>query len=170
MKCRLLIRGMTANEENLLFFLKVSTISIVVCFHDYNCASYVTPSQLFRTPLLRIRSYQRGDAESYEEADGNLDRQSRPAKDIFRNQRDNTTASGNSFLIILAIAVGVAAVYMISFGLKQNSLGSFFGVQCLTENAQSSVGFSFKFFGYRIILPDYAPGPGGQNEDRGSHS
>ncbi|XP_065875392.1 uncharacterized protein [Euphorbia lathyris] len=120
--------------------------------------AYITPSQLFRTPLLRIRSYQRGDAESYEEADGNLDRQSRPAKDIFRNQRDNSTASGNLFLIILAIAVGVAAVYTISFGLKQNSLGSLFGVQCLTENAQSSVGFSFKFFGYRIILPDYAPG------------
>ncbi|WCJ38073.1 hypothetical protein M5689_019151 [Euphorbia peplus] len=115
----------------------------------------VKPSQLYKTPLLRIRSYERGDGG--EEADGST-------KGIFRNQKGSSSDSGNTFLIILAIGVGVAAVYTILVGLKGNNLASFFGVQCLTHNSQSSVlpsspaGFSFKFFGYRIILPDYAPG------------
>ncbi len=66
---------------------------------------------------------------------------------------------------MLAIAVGVAAIITItSIGLKRPSVGSLFGVQCLAEGSTSSamastpLGFTFKAFGYRIILPEYAPG------------
>lgn len=81
------------------------------------------------------------------------------------NQANKPTDEGSSFLLILAIAVGVAAVITIlSIGLKWPITRSYFGVQFLAEGSPSSavaappVGFTFKAFGYRIILPEYAPG------------
>ncbi|KAG8640354.1 hypothetical protein MANES_13G047600v8 [Manihot esculenta] len=122
-------------------------------------------SRLFRPSLLRIRSAQGEDAENFEVTAESLNGQDTDANEKIRNQKNNLSAEGNSFLLILAIAVGVAAIITItSIGLKRPSVGSFFGVQFLAEGSTSSalasspVGFTFKAFGYRIILPEYAPG------------
>lgn len=113
----------------------------------------------------RIRSAQGEDAENFEVTAESLNGQDTDANEKIRNQKNNLSAEGNSFILILAIAVGVAAIITItSIGLKRPSVGSFFGVQFLAEGSTSSalasspVGFTFKAFGYRIILPEYAPG------------
>lgn len=73
--------------------------------------------------------------------------------------------SGSSFLAKLGIALGIAlTVTVISVGLKRPVLGSSDGLPCLTDASPSSFsaapanGFSFKAFGYRVLLPEYAPG------------
>ncbi|XP_024030319.1 uncharacterized protein LOC112094207 [Morus notabilis] len=70
-----------------------------------------------------------------------------------------------SFLAKIAIVVGIAAtITLISIGVKRPVLGSSLGFQFLPESSSSSVmasppvGFAFKAFGYRILLPEYAPG------------
>lgn len=75
------------------------------------------------------------------------------------------TSSGSSFLAKIAIVLGIAAIAtVISIGIKQPVLGSSLGIQFLAEGSSSSVmatppvGFTFKAFGYRVILPEYAPG------------
>ncbi|XP_021651826.2 uncharacterized protein LOC110643675 isoform X2 [Hevea brasiliensis] len=122
-------------------------------------------SRFFRPSLLRVRSFQGEDADNFEVTEESLDGQNKGANEKIGNQKNNLSAEGNSFLLILAIAVGVAAIITItSIGLKWPSVGSFFGVQSLAESSTSSalasppVGFTFKAFGYRIILPEYAPG------------
>lgn len=86
------------------------------------------------------------------------------SKEIFGNQEYGTSGSSNSFLVKLAVALGVALIAtVISAGFKQ-PFGSSFRIQCLAEGSSSSVlsatpvGFTFKAFGYRIILPEYTPG------------
>ncbi|XP_073263497.1 uncharacterized protein [Populus alba] len=117
------------------------------------------------TSTFRIRRFQSKDSRNYEAAkdtQGDLDI---PSDEAVVNQKNEPTSTGSSFLLILAIALGVAAIFTImSVGLKQSSTGSFFGVQFLAEGspspvmAASPIGFTFKAFGYRIILPEYAPG------------
>lgn len=113
----------------------------------------------------RIRRFQSKDSRNYEAAkdtQGDLDL---PSDEAVVNKKNEPTSTGSSFLLILAIVLGVAAIFTImSVGLKQSSTGSFFGVQFLAEGspspvmAASPIGFTFKAFGYRIILPEYAPG------------
>ncbi|KAJ6941722.1 hypothetical protein NC651_007478 [Populus alba x Populus x berolinensis] len=117
------------------------------------------------TSTFRIRRFQSKDSRNYEAAkdtQGDLDI---PSDEAVVNQKNEPASTGSSFLLILAIALGVAAIFTImSVGLKQSSTGSFFGVQFLAEGspspvmAASPIGFTFKAFGYRIILPEYAPG------------
>lgn len=114
----------------------------------------------------RIRRFQSKDSRNYEAAkdtQGDLDI---PSDEAVVNKKNGPASTGSSFLLILAIALAVAAIFTImSVGLKQStSTGSFFGVQFLAEGspspvmAASPIGFTFKAFGYRIILPEYAPG------------
>lgn len=94
------------------------------------------------------------------------DEQDQLANDeILKNKTVETSGFGSSFLAKLAIAVGVAAtITFLSIGLKPPNLGTSFGVQRLAEGSSSSLamaapsGFSFKVFGYKFILPEYAPG------------
>ncbi|KAL9360807.1 hypothetical protein Peur_048930 [Populus x canadensis] len=114
---------------------------------------------------FRIRRFQSKDSRNYEAAkdtQGDLDL---PSDEAVVNKKIEPTSTGSSLLLILAIVLGVAAIFTImSVGLKQSSTGSFFGVQFLAEGspspvmAASPIGFTFKAFGYRIILPEYAPG------------
>ncbi|KAJ8899244.1 hypothetical protein K2173_012832 [Erythroxylum novogranatense] len=121
--------------------------------------------ELLRPSIFRIRSIRREGAENNEAAKDNLDSRHDSADETIGNLKDRASSLGSPFLLLLAGAVGVAAILTItSASLKWPSSGSSFGVQCLAEGSQSSlmstapVGFSFKAFGYRIMLPEYAPG------------
>ncbi|XP_059594008.1 uncharacterized protein LOC100261941 isoform X5 [Vitis vinifera] len=145
-----------------------------------------TPSRLSFLPISsspspppvntnRIGSFQNEDLENYEAAglkdtpveqdgDAPVKEQSRISEEIFQNGEYETSGSGYSFLVKVAIALGVAVTAtIISAGFKQ-PVGSSFGFQRLAEDSSSSVlsatpvGFTFKAFGYRIVLPEYTPG------------
>lgn len=55
-------------------------------------------------------------------------------------------------------------ITLISVGMKQPNQGSSPGMQFLRDGSSSSTlavpagAFSFKAFGYRVLLPEYAPG------------
>ncbi|KAG8485326.1 hypothetical protein CXB51_021706 [Gossypium anomalum] len=120
-----------------------------------------------RHSSFRIRSFQHEDGENIGNVEpmGKLDKGDRTDDDeLPENQSRNTAGRGSSFLAKLAIALGVAAALtVISFGIKGASFGSLLGVQRLAKVSPSStmdttVGFTFKAFGYRFMLPEYAPG------------
>nr|CAN83315.1 hypothetical protein VITISV_023578 [Vitis vinifera] len=129
----------------------------------------------FCTIFEWIGSFQNEDLENYEAAglkdtpveqdgDAPVKEQSRISEEIFQNGEYETSGSGYSFLVKVAIALGVAVTAtIISAGFKQ-PVGSSFGFQRLAEDSSSSVlsatpvGFTFKAFGYRIVLPEYTPG------------
>ncbi|XP_017969456.1 PREDICTED: uncharacterized protein LOC18612781 [Theobroma cacao] len=120
----------------------------------------------FRQPTFRTRSFQHEDTENIGAAEpkDKLEKGDRAADEVLENQTSGTDRTGSSFLAKLAIALGVAAALtVISFGLKGASFGSLLGVQHLAEGSSSSImdsslGFTFKAFGYRFVLPEYAPG------------
>ncbi|KAK6141835.1 hypothetical protein DH2020_024419 [Rehmannia glutinosa] len=73
--------------------------------------------------------------------------------------------NGSSFLSKLGILLGVAAVItLVSVGLKPPSLETSSGIHFLLDSSSSSTlaapasAFSFRAFGYRVVLPEYAPG------------
>jgi len=115
----------------------------------------------------RIRSFQQDDSGSYEDARSKdvLDEGDSLTDVVLGNGNNGHTGAGSSFLAKIAIVLGIAAIAtVISIGLKQPVLGSSLGIQFLAEGSSSSVmaappvGFTFKAFGYRVILPEYAPG------------
>lgn len=77
-----------------------------------------------------------------------------------------TKGPGNPFLAKLAIALGVAAtITILSIYLKQPDQGPSLGIQYLAKDTSSSTldasnVFTFKAFGYRVMLPESAPGYG----------
>ncbi|XP_009629766.1 uncharacterized protein [Nicotiana tomentosiformis] len=124
-------------------------------------------SQPFNSSPSRIKTFQLVRAKSYEA------RQSEDTEEILQKSSNNlpgspegkTVRTGSSFLAKLAIALGIAAtITFLSIGLKQPNQGSNFGIQYLVDGSSSSTittpasGFSFKAFGYRVMLPEYAPG------------
>ncbi|XP_059432435.1 uncharacterized protein LOC132165770 isoform X2 [Corylus avellana] len=119
-----------------------------------------------RPSTFRTRSFQQDNAESYEDARSEdvLDEDSL-TNVVLGNGNNGHIGSGSSFLAKIAIVLGIAVIAtVISIGLKQPVLGSSLGIQFLAEGSSSSVmaaspvGFTFKAFGYRVILPEYAPG------------
>lgn len=110
-----------------------------------------------------IRSFQQENAESYEDARSQdiLDEQDRLTDEVIGNDNNGR----GSFLAKVAIVLGIAATAtIISICLKWPVLGSSLGIQFLAEGSSSSVmaappvGFTFKAFGYNVVLPEYAPG------------
>lgn len=85
--------------------------------------------------------------------------------ELLGNVKTIQTGAESSFLAKIAIALGIAAtVTLISIIIKSPTIGSSNGLQFLPESSSSSamaaapVGFTFKVFGYSIVLPEYAPG------------
>lgn len=114
-----------------------------------------------------IRSFQPEDAGVGDAASSSdsLIEGARVNEELFSGPKDN--GNGSSFLAKLAIGVGVAAtVTILSICLKQQNLGSSLGIEIQrladvsssTSLVTSTIGFSFKAFGYRVVLPQYAPG------------
>lgn len=116
----------------------------------------------------RIRSFQHEDAENYEapKSVDTPDDQDKDINELLVHQVKTTTGRGNSFLAKLAIALGVAAtITILSIYLKQPDQGPSLGVQYLAKGSPSSTldasnVFTFKAFGYRVMLPESAPGYG----------
>ncbi|KAJ0054604.1 hypothetical protein Pint_01553 [Pistacia integerrima] len=106
------------------------------------------------------------DAGNYEPANSkDAPNEQDSLAEILENQKVETTSSGTSFLAKLVIALGIAAtITVISVVLKPSGPGSSIGIQYLAEGSSSSsvmaspTGFSFKAFGYKFVLPEYAPG------------
>uniref|UniRef100_A0A7N2MN24 VTT domain-containing protein n=1 Tax=Quercus lobata TaxID=97700 RepID=A0A7N2MN24_QUELO len=101
--------------------------------------------------------------QSYEDARSQdiLDEQDRLTDEVIGNENNGR----GSFLAKVAIVLGIAATAtIISICLKWPVLGSSLGIQFLAEGSSSSVmaappvGFTFKAFGYNVVLPEYAPG------------
>uniref|UniRef100_A0A2N9J449 Uncharacterized protein n=2 Tax=Magnoliopsida TaxID=3398 RepID=A0A2N9J449_FAGSY len=108
----------------------------------------------------RIRSIQQDNAENYEEA-----RSQDIVDDEVLGNGNKGHDPGSSFLAKVAIVLGIAATAtVISICLKRPVLGSSLGIQFLAEGSSSSVmaaapvGFTFKAFGYKVLLPEFAPG------------
>lgn len=117
--------------------------------------------------MHRVRSFQEDNAES----DGGvgskdtLEKREGLIDEVLGNANNEHTGSGSSFPAKIAIALGIAATAtVISIGLNRPVLGSSVGIQLLAEGSTSStmatspVGFTVKAFGYRVVLPEYAPG------------
>ncbi|KAL6217725.1 hypothetical protein ACLB2K_010942 [Fragaria x ananassa] len=124
-------------------------------------------SQFFRPQTFRIRSFSKEDSENDEAAMSNdiPDAQHGIDDYLLGSVKITQTGTETSFLAKIAIALGIAAtVTLISICIKRPTLGSSNGIQFLPESSSSSamaaapVGFTFKVFGYSIVLPEYAPG------------
>ncbi|XP_062118837.1 uncharacterized protein LOC133832517 [Humulus lupulus] len=84
---------------------------------------------------------------------------------VLGDLKDASTDFEFSFLAKIAIALGIAAIVtIISIGVERPAIGSSLGFQFLSDSSSPSVmaiahvGFTFKAFGYRIALPEFAPG------------
>ncbi|KAK2990070.1 hypothetical protein RJ640_025433, partial [Escallonia rubra] len=119
----------------------------------------------FQSSTFRIRSFQPDDAEN-NEATRSIDTsegQDKVANEVFENRDKKGT--GSSFLAKLALVLGIiATVTIVSAALKQTNQGSLLGIQYLPDGPSYSTiaspagGFAFKAFGYKFLLPQYAPG------------
>ncbi|XP_073317184.1 uncharacterized protein [Primulina huaijiensis] len=115
----------------------------------------------------RIKSFQDDGAKSFEPTKSEVGQedQNRASDFGFGNLENKTTSDGGSLLSKLGLVLGVAAVItLIAVCLEQPKLGSSVGIQYLVDGSSASAlaapvgAFSFQIFGYRIILPEYAPG------------
>ncbi|CAL0304524.1 unnamed protein product [Lupinus luteus] len=120
-------------------------------------------SQIFRN---RIRCFKQEDKENYDVSKSKdiPDTQDRLSNEAQVNGKEGNNKAEISFLAMIAIALGVAVTLTIASIAQQPIRGSSFGLQILSEGSSSSAvapataAFTFKTFGYRIILPEYAPG------------
>ncbi|XP_059660273.1 uncharacterized protein LOC132306744 isoform X2 [Cornus florida] len=128
-------------------------------------AKLVNVTRFFKSSSSR--SSQHEDAESYEAAGSGVARegQDQVVGEVLKNHESKTAGKEGSFLAKLAIALGIAAtVTLVSVSLKQPAHGSSLGIQLLADGSSSSTlaasssGFTFKAFGYKVVLPAYAPG------------
>lgn len=94
-----------------------------------------------------------------------MDQQDIIANVVIGDGENTQAGAGISFLAKIAVVLGLAlTATVICVGIKQPVLGSSYGFQFHAEGSLSSAlavppaGFTFKSFGYRIVLPEYAPG------------
>ncbi|GKV00660.1 hypothetical protein SLEP1_g13322 [Rubroshorea leprosula] len=129
-------------------------------------AKNLSAFQLVRRAVFRIRSFQDEGGEMYEAPKHKDITDEQVVDEILRDADSENTDMGELFLLKLAVILAVAVILtVLSFGENGASLGSLVGVQCLSEVSSSSslvvaspIGFTFNAFGYRFILPEYAPG------------
>lgn len=85
------------------------------------------------------------------------------ANEIFDGWEAKGSNLGISFLAKLAIALGIAATTTLgSIYLKWFSSGSSFSlplyIASSSQSGAASVGFTFTFFRYKVIIPEFTPG------------
>ncbi|XP_038694032.1 uncharacterized protein LOC119991697 [Tripterygium wilfordii] len=123
-------------------------------------------SALFRSTIFsfRIKAFRNENSGNHETAKPEENAEETVDEDQ-GSRKERNVSMGSSFLFKLAVAVGVAVTATaISVGFKGPNVGSLSGVQFLAEGSFSSVvaavpvGFTFKAFGYTIVLPEYTPG------------
>lgn len=91
--------------------------------------------------------------------------QDKAADDVIDSIKGKAASTEISFLSKFMILLGVAvAITALSLGFRQPNQGSLLGIQYIADSTSSStlsttaVGFSFRAFGHRFLLPEYAPG------------
>lgn len=111
----------------------------------------------------RIKCFQQDNSESAASKDM-PERQENAADNVLGSLESKTTGTGSSFLAKLIIVLGIAlTITLVSIGLRQSNQG-FVPGHYLSNTLSSSPfpttadGFTFKAFGYKIMLPAYAPG------------
>ncbi|KAF8014798.1 hypothetical protein BT93_H0559 [Corymbia citriodora subsp. variegata] len=135
----------------------------VLCLEQHGSSA---TSGFDRGSSLRSQSLRQGDGEGFEAI---ISKVTQDEVDVVENELQDKEKSGaiggRSFLVKLAIALGIAVLgTLISLGVKWSSPGSSQGFQILADDSSSAVmaaspvGFSFKAFGYKVLLPEYAPG------------
>lgn len=109
----------------------------------------------------RIKCFQQDSSENRESAES-TERQDKVTDNVSGIIEGKGAGSGSSFLAKLVIVVGIAlTITLTSIGLRQYNQGSLPGIQYAADTSSLSTttgGFSFKAFGYKIMLPEYAPG------------
>ncbi|OVA00060.1 hypothetical protein BVC80_1697g24 [Macleaya cordata] len=116
--------------------------------------------------VKKVSCFQPQDlAHSDSSSSGNTPNQGDSVGDeMLKDLKIETSSPGSSFLAKLALALGVAAtVTLISVGFKWPTQGSPLGLPFGFDGSSTSasiptLGFSFKVFGYQVVLPQYAPG------------
>jgi len=84
--------------------------------------------------------------------------------EVQTNGKEGHNKTEIPFLAMIAIALGIAALATIASIRQQPILGSPSGLQILSEGSSSSAiapvaaGFTFKVFGFSVIIPQCAPG------------
>ena len=124
---------------------------------------------LFHLILLKCRftGFQHQGPES-DESSTSKDKpegQHKAADDVMQSLKGKAASGEISFLSKLVVLLAVAlAITVLSIGFRQPHQRSLLGIQHLVDSSSApalsthAVGFSFRAFGYRIILPEYAPG------------
>ncbi|XP_054784701.1 uncharacterized protein LOC129291406 isoform X3 [Prosopis cineraria] len=118
-----------------------------------------------RLSRIKTGSFKYDDKDSYEASKPKdvLERKDSINSDVLLDGKEGYNV-GIPFLVMMAIAMGIAVTATLISIYQQPILGSSFVVRSLSESSSSSAvdpaaaGFSFKVFGYKIILPEYAPG------------
>ncbi|KAL8143864.1 hypothetical protein V2J09_016896 [Rumex salicifolius] len=137
-------------------------------FSSITTARAFQSPHLFRLLSFRIGCFQRGDAEDLTATNSTDSSQEHPdqlSDLVLGAQEEKFTGTSGSFLAKLGIAVALAiTVTVASINFKRTDLGSPLGVQYIADGsssamaASSPLGFTFQAFGYKVILPEYAPG------------
>ncbi|XP_028773642.1 uncharacterized protein LOC114730690 isoform X2 [Neltuma alba] len=123
------------------------------------------PVLVSRLSRIKTRSFKYDDKESYEASRSKdmLESQGSIKNEVHLDGKEGHNF-GIPFLALIAVAMGIAVTATLISIYQQPILGSSFVVQSLSESSSSSMvapataGFSFQAFGYKIILPEYAPG------------
>ncbi|XP_062103194.1 uncharacterized protein LOC133814214 [Humulus lupulus] len=143
--------------------------------HEPSCAYFVDAFILILIGIVAVklsvaiwtRSHQQDDVKNYKAKvpKTNADIHDINSDLVLEDLKDASTDFEFSFLAKIAIALGIAAIVtIVSIGVERPAIGSSLGFQFLSDSSSPSVmaiapvGFTFKAFGYRIALPEYAPG------------
>lgn len=114
----------------------------------------------------RIKCSKHEGEENYEALKSKdiSDTQDRFSNEVKANGKERHNKTEIPFLAMIAIALGIAALATIASIRQQPILGSPSGLQILSDGSSSSavapvaVGFTFKVFGFSVIIPQCAPG------------
>ncbi|KAI5430056.1 hypothetical protein KIW84_034580 [Lathyrus oleraceus] len=114
----------------------------------------------------RIRCFKQEGEENYEALKSKdiPDTQDRLSNEVQTNGEDGHNKTEIPFLAMIVIALGVAAIATFASIRQQPILGSPSSLQILSQGSSSSVvapvaaGFTFKVFGFSVVIPQYAPG------------
>ncbi|KAL3850406.1 hypothetical protein ACJIZ3_012288 [Penstemon smallii] len=115
----------------------------------------------------RIKSFQHDDAGKLEASKSEVtpEDQYKDSDIEFEHLESKTAGNGSSFLPKLGIVLGIAAVItLVSVTVKPPNHRTSLGIQFLSDGSSSTTlaapagVFNFRAFGYRVVLPEYAPG------------
>ncbi|XP_027093498.2 uncharacterized protein LOC113755741 isoform X3 [Coffea eugenioides] len=123
------------------------------------------PSASRYLPPVLVFKHQGPESDESSTSKDKPEGQHKAADDVMQSLKGKAASGEISFLSKLVVLLAVAlAITVLSIGFRQPNQRSLLGIQHLVDSSSApalsthAVGFSFRAFGYRIILPEYAPG------------